>query len=306
VSSERNYNAGSGPSVTLSVIASKSCGQATSSRAVAVAGPTATVSNGSSPSVIQAVLTGTSPWTVIWSDNVTQSNIVSSPVTRTVSPGVYSVTAVSDHNCSGTSSGSATVLGTPSIAARTADADSSSVHVTWSLVSNATAYRIERTNCVSCGWSAAFTSNSASVQAYDDHVTASTSPVTYLYRVVALASGIQSFASSTDFATTATTMFAESIVSGTRIRGVHVKELRMAIDAVRLSAGLTPYTTAWVAEGWADYSPPTGHVMAVHVGAMRRALDDAMSILNGSHVIRTNPSGRILAIDSNQLREGVR
>jgi hypothetical protein len=39
---------------------------------------------------------------------------------------------------------------------------------------------------------------------------------------------------------------------------------------------------------------------------MRRALDDATSILNGSHIIRTNPSGHILASDSNQLREGVR
>jgi hypothetical protein len=34
--------------------------------------------------------------------------------------------------------------------------------------------------------------------------------------------------------------------------------------------------------------------------------DGRMSILNGSHIIRTNPSGHILAIDSNQLREGVR
>lgn len=302
------YNAGTGPSVTLSVTATNACGQATGNISVAVTSPTATVSNGSSPSVIQAVLTGTPPWTITWSDNSSQSNIQSSPVTRTVPPGIYSVTAVSDHNCSGTSSGSATVLATPaSLSARTADADSSSVHVTWSLVSNATAYRIERTTCLSCGWGPVFTSNSASIQTYDDHVTASSSPVAYLYRVVALANGTQSTPSPIDYATTATTLFAESIVAQvTPIRGLHVKELRLAIDAVRYSAGLTPYTTTWVAEGWPDYNPPTGFVMAVHVGAMRRALDDATSILNGSHVVRTNPSGIIPANDFNQLREGVR
>ena len=57
----------------------------------------------------------------------------------------------------------------------------------------------------------------------------------------------------------------------------------------------------------ADYSPPTGLIIrAVDVGAMRRALDQAMFILNDNHIITTNPSGFILASDFNQLREGVR
>jgi hypothetical protein len=39
---------------------------------------------------------------------------------------------------------------------------------------------------------------------------------------------------------------------------------------------------------------------------MRRALDDAMVLLNGNHITRTNPSGVIPANDFNQLREGVK
>ena len=62
---------------------------------------------------IQAALTGTGPWTVTWSDGLIQSNVTVSPAQRTVNPSSttnYTVTALSDANCSGSSfSGSATV-----------------------------------------------------------------------------------------------------------------------------------------------------------------------------------------------------
>src|SRR4030095_6664095 len=61
--------------------------------------------------IVQAALTGTGPWDLTWSDGF-QQNVSSSPATRTVSPSVttvYTVTSVTDANCSGTSSGSATV-----------------------------------------------------------------------------------------------------------------------------------------------------------------------------------------------------
>jgi hypothetical protein len=114
-----------------------------------------------------------------------------------------------------------------------------------------------------------------------------------------------------DYATTATTLFAEPIVGGSMpIRGSHVKELRNAIDAVRICAGLPPYAPA-SGEGWtgwpASYSNQTGPILAVHVGAMRRALDEAIAQLNGSHLATiANPSGTILAVHFNDLREAVR
>jgi uncharacterized repeat protein (TIGR01451 family) len=84
--------------------------------------PTAAVSGGGTvcagggSAVIQAALTGTGPWTVVWSDGVTQSNVLSSPASRAVSPAsttTYTVTSVSDASCAGTASGSATVTVNP-------------------------------------------------------------------------------------------------------------------------------------------------------------------------------------------------
>jgi len=84
--------------------------------------PTATVSGdvsicAGSSATLTATLTGTGPWSITWSDAVTQNGIVSSPATRVVNPAsttTYTVTAVSDANCTGTSSGNATVTINPS------------------------------------------------------------------------------------------------------------------------------------------------------------------------------------------------
>lgn len=65
---------------------------------------------------IQARLGGTPPWDVTWSDGLVQNGLVSSPVTRVVSPAsttVYTVTAFNDSVCSGISDGSATVTVVP-------------------------------------------------------------------------------------------------------------------------------------------------------------------------------------------------
>jgi hypothetical protein len=87
--------------------------------------PTASVSGDATiclgeSATISAALTGTGPWNLTWSDGATQT-AEASPATRSVSPTAttaYAVATVSDANCSGTASGSAsvTVNQPPSIA----------------------------------------------------------------------------------------------------------------------------------------------------------------------------------------------
>ena len=82
-----------------------------------VPAPNAAVSGGGTicaggSATIQAALTGTPPWSLTWSDGVTQSGLTASPATRSVSPGstaTYIVTAFSDASGPGASSGGATV-----------------------------------------------------------------------------------------------------------------------------------------------------------------------------------------------------
>ncbi len=81
----------------------------------AIVSGTAAICAGTS-TTIQAVLTGTGPWTVVWSDGVTQSNVASSPVTRSVSPATtttYTITTFSDIYCVGTDTGAAVITVAP-------------------------------------------------------------------------------------------------------------------------------------------------------------------------------------------------
>lgn len=314
------YTAGTSGSVVLSAIGTNSCGQGSAgTRSVSIlALPTATVS-GSGPLVngsrqIQGALTGTGPWSVTWSDGVTLG-ASSSPQTRIVTiAGTYTVTAVSDANCSNVGSGSA-VVGMPapaSFTATTQDSDTLDVLLQWSAVSGASGYRIERTTCLTgCGWSPLLP-NPISALSYTDHVTANSVPVTYLYRVTATANGVpDSPPSALDFATTATLLFSESIVGGTTVvTGNHIRELRLAMDALRYAAGLQAYMTPAYADGWANYNAPTGLILAGHVRAMRTAYAEALLSLTGAQATFSGEApteGRpIFAYQFNQLRTGVK
>jgi uncharacterized protein (DUF2141 family) len=84
--------------------------------------PTATISGGGTICAGDAIpdatitLTGTGPWSVTYTDGTTPVTInpATSPVTLSgLADGTYTVTAVSDNNCTGTFSGSATILTNP-------------------------------------------------------------------------------------------------------------------------------------------------------------------------------------------------
>jgi len=284
---------------------------------VSCTAPTATVSGGASilpggSANVQVALTGTAPWTLTWSDGLTTPNINSSPYTRSVSPAsttTYSVTSVRDAYCNGTSSGSATVvvsLGSPgNFSATTAQNNPLSVLVQWSAVSGAQWYQVERAAIVSGAYSPV--SARLTTTSFTDSFGA-TSPTAYLYRVRAGAtvSNVDTISnpSALDYATVASVLFTqEPLVAGQmRISGIHVGQLRQAIDAVRRAAGLQP--------AWTSYAAATGLVAASDNTAMRQKLDEAVVLLVGHGVVYSGVvpawNGLIYAYQWQQIRDGVR
>ena len=133
----------------------------------------------------------------------------------------------------------------------------------------------------------------------------SASPDTaYLYAVRASAPNV-SDNSAPDLATTV--IFTDpTLVAGTTVvKAVHVTELRIAVNAVYLLAGLTPppyYTDATI-------TPGVTVVQAVHVIELRTALDAARSILSlppitYSQATLTTGVSMITAADISELRNG--
>jgi len=185
-----------------------------------------------------------------------------------------------------------------------------SVTLAWSPgPSGPTSYRMERKDCFSCGW-VPIGPTPTSATTYTDTVNSVSGnpPAAHLYHVIAVANGSSdSPPSLPDYAVTASTLFAESIGTGTpvRIRGSHVVELRKAIDALRSLANLPPYTA-----GWTDYNAPTGTVLAIHQTDMRTALDQAVFNLVGYHLsfTGTTPAHDVGIAESHlaQLRNAVK
>ena len=117
----RSVSPASATTYTVTVLGDANCSGGTSSGSAPVTIktlPTATVSGGGAicpgaSATITAALTGTAPWSVTWSDNVTQTINTGTTATRSVSPAAtttYTVTSVSDaKSCPRAGSGSATV-----------------------------------------------------------------------------------------------------------------------------------------------------------------------------------------------------
>jgi len=95
----------------------------------------------------------------------------------------------------------------------------------------------------------------------------------YLYRVHAVDTANCSSPNSIDLATTI--IFADPNLAGTLIRGIHLAQLRQAVDAVRTTAGIGAFT-------WTD--PPAqaeqgALVKASQIIQVRDRLNDALPIL---------------------------
>jgi YD repeat-containing protein len=283
----------------------------------------ATVSGGGSITIgqstqIQAALGGTAPWNITWSDGIQQSGINTNTWQRTVSPSTttnYTITSVTDGTgCSASGSGSAsvTVAGLPAPAgllATTVTGNTLAVSVFWTFVQGASWYQVERATRLPLNdWQAV--SAHLTSAAFADSFGPAANPVTYLYRVrrgiTISGTDYLSNSSPLDYATIGSNLFTDEPldngVTKATIKGIHIGELRHAIDAVRYAAGYPP--------AWASYGPATGSVSASDNTTARQKLDEAVTALvthgvpYSGEVPATN--SRIWVYQLQQIRDGVR
>jgi YD repeat-containing protein len=313
------FSAGTSGNVAITVTASL-CGTASATRSVAISqAPHATVTSSSAVvdsgvSVqLTATLTGTPNWSVTWSDGFTQTNITTTAISRTVNPTstiTYSITDVSDaSSCPGSASGSTRFTVRPpapaSISAMTEASNNLAVDVSWTSVAGAASYVLEKAPTKDGPWSSigSFTTTSTSVL-FNPTVL----PVTYVFRVSAVdGSSVPSNPSPLDYATIATQLFHDDPISSgiTTLKGVHISELRRAVDAVRYAAGRPPYSAGWTT----DYTAPTGTVLAQHIIDLRNALNEAANDILHHNLTFSGPPvaahEKILGAHVQQLRVGV-
>jgi fibronectin type 3 domain-containing protein len=169
------------------------------------------------------------------------------------------------------------------------------VNLSWNAVQNTAHYEVWR----SSGGGAFALMSSPATSPTTDAVSAGT---TYIYKLKAVSNTLGTSAFSTpDIATTI--FFAEALVSGTTtIKASHLTELRAAVNAVRVAAGLTLPT-------YTDASPAGVFIKAVHITELRTALNAARTAIGlpGLTYQNTLTAGTtpVRAVDFNEIRNGV-
>ena len=156
-------------------------------------------------------------------------------------------------------------IGTPAFMTATANG-TDSVALSWGAVGAATAYEIYRNNALL---------TSAGTNAFTDSaVTAATS---YVYRVRAIVGGTPGPFSASDAATTI--VFTDSSLTGAIVQAVHVTEMRSAVNAMRVAAGLPSATFSSDAV-----------IRAADITALRTSLDQARAALGLTTLTYTDPT----------------
>ena len=169
-----------------------------------------------------------------------------------------------------------------------------SVSITWSAVSGATAYRLFRRSA-----GGGFTQIATpATPAFTDTVTANSA---HLYRVRAVSATGVSGDSDTELATTMLFTDATLIPSTTIVKAPHITELRTAANAVRSLASLGAFS-------FSDPAPTI--IRRLHITELRTALDEARAALLLPALGYTDPAIAlgmpVRATHVAQLRSGVR
>ncbi len=141
----------------------------------------------------------------------------------------------------------------------------------------------------------------ASTSATDNTAVAGT---TYVYKVRAIdAASVASGFSLPDAATTIFFTDDPLVAQSTKLKALHITQLRQAVNAMRTAGGLT-------AASFTDASLTGVAAKAVHIQELRTALSQARTALGLGAVTFTNPtltpgSTTIKAAHINELRNGV-
>lgn len=191
--------------------------------------------------------------------------------------------------------GSITVSSLAAPAGLTATANGTTqVSVTWNAVAGASQYQVWRSVD---GSAFALVGSPASTAFSDNGVTAGK---TYLYRVRAVAGPETSPFSNVKAATTIVFTDDPLVPRTTRIKAVHVTELRTAVNAMRASASLPPLA--------ADSTiGPGQRIRAQHITALRTGLSQARAAIGLPALSYTDATlTRIKAAHVQELRNGVK
>jgi hypothetical protein len=168
-------------------------------------------------------------------------------------------------------------FGAPTFFSATATS-TSQVALSWVAVTGATGYEVWRATLLNGPY--ILVSSPAGTSTNDTGLSAST---TYLYKVRAIGSGYPSGFSPIDPATTI--VFTDPSLSGVVIQAVHINELRTAVNAMQVAAGLSAST-------FTDPTLTAGStvIKAVHLTDLRAALDAARSTLGLAAIAYTDPT----------------
>jgi subtilisin family serine protease len=124
----------------------------------------------------------------------------------------------------------------------------------------------------------------------------------YLYRVSTIdTNNVVSTPSAYDLAALVELRDDPAVAGTTKIRGIHIVDLRRSIDAIRNAVGLAP--------AWTNYDAPAGIVHAATFTELRDRLNEARSVLLLPAVQFNNgiaPGAVIRASDLLKLRDGVK
>ncbi len=176
-----------------------------------------------------------------------------------------------------------------------------SIGLTWVAATGATQYEIWR--AADGASSARLTTLGAVVSFTDLSVTGGHA---YVYRARALFSGAPSTFSNSDLATTVIFTDDPLVATTTRVKAIHLTELRTAVNAARLTAGLA--ATIWISDP--SVTAGTTLIRKAHIEELRSALTPALTGLGFSAPSFTDPTltvgGLIRTAHFQELRNAVK